>query len=599
MNKSANTKHNHELWGKLFQRANIGIALISLEGTVLEVNQEFNRMCGMPVDAPNGWSFLELIQAPEQSMFIERATAVVHGRKSYAKMDFILQPIGSKEMSCHASLSAAECSPDASQLIITLNDMTAYRQSAEALWLSETRLEALKTLIRMSASSWIEITDFALEEAVRLTRSRIGYFAFLNDDQTILTMQAWSRVSMAECQMKEKPLRYPVADTGLWGEAVRQRRPIITNDYNASNPLKKGYPEGHVPVLRHMNVPVFEGDKIVLVAGVGNKLDEYNESDARQLTLFMNAMWQVLQRKRFEDELIEHREHLELLVRTRTAALQRSNEKLEQEITAREVAQAEVEVLNQGLRKQTVELQKAYKELESFSYSVAHDLRAPLRILSSYANILSTQHSQELSSDGQFLIGRLAEQSTRLNSLIEDLLRYSQSWNHQIKKRRIDLTALARWALTYLLPEYPDTLFDISIQQLPESEADPGLMEMVYINLLSNALKFSSRSVKPQIEVGVTTIDNEVAFYVRDNGIGFSMNDADRLFKVFQQLHDEEKFGGTGLGLASVHRIITRHGGRVWAESEPGKGSTFFFTLHQASPLPAPPQSETEHIKGY
>jgi phosphoserine phosphatase RsbU/P len=173
----------------------------------------------------------------------------------------------------------------------------------EALRLDESRLEAVWQLSQMTKATLKEITDFALEEGVRLTKSQIGYLAFMNEDETVLTMQAWSKTAMQECAITDKFFVYPLETTGLWGEAVRQRRPIITNDYATPNSYKKGYPEGHVEIRRHLNIPVFDGDRIVAVAGVGNKDEDYDESDVRQLTLLMNGMWWQIKRQRAEEEL--------------------------------------------------------------------------------------------------------------------------------------------------------------------------------------------------------------------------------------------------------------------------------------------------------
>ncbi len=190
-------------------------------------------------------------------------------------------------------------------------DVTERRRAEEALRLDESRLEALLKLDQMSEAPLEEITDFALEEAIRLASSTIGYLAYLNDDESVLHMYAFSRVAMKECMIRDKPLYYPVETTGLWGEAVRQRQPIITNDYAAPSPLKKGYPEGHVEVIRHLNVPIFDGDRIVIVAGVGNKPTDYDESDVRQLTLLMTGMWRIIQQKNAGQALkeSEHRYH--------------------------------------------------------------------------------------------------------------------------------------------------------------------------------------------------------------------------------------------------------------------------------------------------
>jgi len=187
-----------------------------------------------------------------------------------------------------------------------------------------------------------EITDFALEEAVRLTESKIGYLAFMNEDETVLTMHSWSKTAMEQCAVIDKPIVYPVETTGLWGEAVRQRKPIITNDYTAPDPRKKGYPKGHVEVIRHMNIPVFDGERIVAVAGVGNKNAPYDESDVRQLTLLVQGMWRLLQHRQTEQMLREAREELERRVQERTAELARANEELRREITERQRVEKEI-----------------------------------------------------------------------------------------------------------------------------------------------------------------------------------------------------------------------------------------------------------------
>jgi len=175
-----------------------------------------------------------------------------------------------------------------------------YSQTWNSLKLNEARLEALLKLSLKTDESKKVLVDFALEQAIFLTNSTIGYLAFMNEDETILSMHSWSKQAMKNCGIIDKPIDYPIMSTGLWGEAVRQRKPVVTNDYPGQNPLQKGLPKGHIPLDRHMNVPIFDRDKIVAVAGVGNKQKPYDESDVRQLTLLIQGMWTILKRRASE-----------------------------------------------------------------------------------------------------------------------------------------------------------------------------------------------------------------------------------------------------------------------------------------------------------
>ncbi|MGE5403852.1 MAG: GAF domain-containing protein, partial [Candidatus Saccharibacteria bacterium] len=177
------------------------------------------------------------------------------------------------------------------------------KRSEELLRLDESRLEALVALNQMTGGSLQQITDFALEEGVRLTGSHIGYLAFVNDEETVMTIHSWSKGALKLCEMNDKPRVFSIQTSGLFGQAVRQRKPIIINDYHALSPLKKGLPESHLPLHRYMSIPVFDGTHIVAVAGVGNKDKVYDKSDVRQISLLMNGMWRIVQRKRYEDQL--------------------------------------------------------------------------------------------------------------------------------------------------------------------------------------------------------------------------------------------------------------------------------------------------------
>ncbi len=186
--------------------------------------------------------------------------------------------------------------------IAVVRDITERKRGQQIERLNQMRIEGLLRLNHMADASVRELTTHAMEEVVRLTGSKIGYIAFMNESETVLTMYAWSKDALEQCAVSDRPFEYAVANTGLWGEAVRQRRCVITNDYDAPNIWKRGTPEGHVRLTRHMNLPVFDDGKIVLVAGVGNKAEDYNDSDAQQLRLLMEGMWRIVRKRRAEQE---------------------------------------------------------------------------------------------------------------------------------------------------------------------------------------------------------------------------------------------------------------------------------------------------------
>lgn len=667
-------------------------------------------------------------------------------------------------------------------------------QSEQTMRLDEARLEGLLQLHQTSGSRQAELTRFALEQSVRLTESQVGYVAFANDDESELTMYAWSETALQQCAMGDKPRVYPVESTGLWGEAVRQRRPVITNDYALPNPWKKGLPWGHVPLTRHMNVPILDDGRIVIVAGVGNKAEEYDDSDVRQVTLLMTELWRIIRRqhaeeslrrseemlrsillaaptgigvvvervfqfvndrlcqmtgytreellghnsrilyptdeayefvgrekyrqiaetgmgtvetrwrtksgevldillsstaldasdatrgitfaalditgrKRAEDalrksellhrSLVEHlpqriivkdrnsvfvscnanfaREHglqpeqvaglddfafypSELAAKYRaddqavmSAGVPKALEELNQidsqdrwvhvhkvpycdeqgqiigvlgifeDITDRKRAEEDVhcwnELLEQRVRERTAELQIANRELESFSYSVSHDLRAPLRAIHGFARILTDEYREQLDDQGRRVLDVVSSEAQRMGQLIDDLLNFCRLGKCALQPTRVDMEQMAREVYCELRQGASDREVGLSLRRLPAAAADPILIRQVWVNLLDNAFKYTRDEACPQIEIGGSTVDGEGIYYVRDNGIGFDMKYTEKLFKVFQRLHGPDEFEGNGVGLALVLRIVQLHNGRVWVEAEPGRGATFYFAL--------------------
>ena len=221
----------------------------------------------------------------------------------------------------------------------------------------------------------------------------------------------------------------------------------------------------------------------------------------------------------------------------------------------------------------------ASRELESFSYSVAHDLRAPLRGIDGFSQVLLEDYSEKLDAEGQRYLGRVRESAQHMGQLIESLLNLARVTRGDIRRERVDLGALARATAERLRSAQPERDVDIQIGDGLRVEGDARLLGLVLENLLANAWKFTRNEAEARIELGVRQDNGQATFFVRDNGAGFDMKFAAKLFGVFQRLHNPSEFEGTGIGLATVQRIVTRHGGRIWAEAEVGSGATFFFTL--------------------
>jgi hypothetical protein len=237
--------------------------------------------------------------------------------------------------------------------------------------------------------------------------------------------------------------------------------------------------------------------------------------------------------------------------------------------------------LTRAVRKHAAELEEANKELESFSYSVSHDLRAPLRAVDGFTGMVLARYSDQMPPDAKRLLLQVDRNAKRMGQLIEDLLRFSRLARQPLSNGRVNIFEMVNGIVQELRNEAGEREMEIRVAEVPDVVGDSPLLRQVFVNLLSNAFKFT-RNTKALIEVGCNVTEQENIFFVKDNGAGFNMAYAQKLFNVFQRLHTEDQFEGTGVGLSIVQRVVQRHGGRIWAEAEVGKGATFYVALPKA-----------------
>jgi light-regulated signal transduction histidine kinase (bacteriophytochrome) len=253
-------------------------------------------------------------------------------------------------------------------------------------------------------------------------------------------------------------------------------------------------------------------------------------------------------------------------------------EQLTREMGLRTAAEARVGHLNEVLSQRAAELELANGELESFSYSVSHDLRAPLRAIDGFSQILLEDYAAKLDTEGQRLLNVVRDSTVKMSRMIDDILAFSRAGRTELATGSVDMSGLVRVAAQDLQAAVAGRKVSFKIGDLPEAHGDSAMLQRVWVNLLDNAVKYTSTRQEAEIEVGSTVGPDEIVYFVRDNGVGFDMEHVGKLFGVFQRLHGAE-FPGTGIGLAIVKRIVTRHGGRVWAEGKVNEGATFYFAL--------------------
>lgn len=250
----------------------------------------------------------------------------------------------------------------------------------------------------------------------------------------------------------------------------------------------------------------------------------------------------------------------------------------ERDITEQKIADEQIRQLNSDLQTNVLQLEATNKDLESFSYSISHDLRSPLRALNAYSKIIGEDYAAMLDDEAKRLFGNIKDNVQKMEMLIDNLLEFSRIGRKEVLKWKVNMKQMVEDILKEIGKSTKHKAA-IKTNTLLPAEADLALLNQVWINLISNAIKYSGKKENPEIEIGCADAETEITYYIKDNGSGFDMNYVDKLFGVFQRLHSSTEFEGTGVGLAIVHRIITKHGGKIWADAKPNEGATFYFTI--------------------
>jgi len=304
-------------------------------------------------------------------------------------------------------------------------------------------------------------------------------------------------------------------------------------------------PKGHAKLIRELVVPVFRGEKIIAILGMGNKPTEYTHQDIEAVSLLADLAWEIAERKRAEDELRKHRDHLEEMVTERTS---------------------ELAAINQ--------------ELEAFSYSVSHDLRAPLRAISGFSEIIASRHKQDLSEEGKHYFDNIIQASSQMDQLILDLLRYSRLGRKAIHLQQINLSDILDKVTDSLAGRLAESKAQFNKPKIfPTILGEQTLLMQIFTNLFENAITYRLPEIPLQLSITCKNENDLVIVGVKDNGVGISSEYHDKIFNVFQRLHSQDEHPGTGIGLAIVKKSVDLLGGKIWVESQVGKGSTFYIKL--------------------
>lgn len=544
----------------IFSQAPIGIALInSISGFIYEANHKYAQIVGRTNEQMQNLDWISITHPDDLQADLDNMKLLIENKIDGFKMQKrLLKPNNECVWIIMTIVPIFTEKHERKQHLALIEDITERRlyelnlknakdkaeekeekikaQSLEIL-LNNERLESLLRVSQYPSNSIQELFDYALNEAVRLTKSKVGFIQSYNEEKKQLVLNSWSKDVMKECKITNQLFVYDLDKVGCWGETVRQRIPIIINDYQAENNFKKGLPVGHLKIEKFLAIPVIFDNKIVAVAAVANKTTDYTNSDIYQLTLLMDNVWKISERLILIKDLKLAKEQAEESSRLKTAFLQ----------------------------------------------NMSHEIRTPLNAISGFSALLN---KPELSLEKRnSFIQIIQSSSIQLVSIVSDILTISSL---ETKQEKINITKVCiNNLIIELLTIFKQQALSQNIslyakQQLNDSQSeiytDNTKVTQILSNLLSNALKFTHEGL---VEFGYNLKENELEFYVKDSGIGIKPELHEKIFERFGQVDrsTNKLYGGTGLGLTISKAFVELLGGKIWLQSEVGQGSTFYFTL--------------------
>jgi PAS domain S-box-containing protein len=521
----------------LIETTNEGFSAIDpVTRATIMVNQSLCRMLGYSREELLGRNTIEFVAQEQREALLQQYRLITETDHRSYELDLVTK----EGIHLPTHFSASTLRDDNGKPVLAYAFITDISERKR----SEQRLESLVRISQFETDNTAKLLDYALKEALQLTGSAIGYVYHYDADTELFTLDAYSTNVMQECTLKEVKNCYELEMTGLWGEAVRQRRPIVLNDFQAVHPLKKGYPEGHAILKRYLTLPVLVKNRIVGVVGVANKPTDYNQTDLLQLTLLMDAVWKMVERIS----------------------------------------------INQELRKAKETAEAASQAKSTFLANMSHELRTPLNSIIGFTELIHDGITGPVTEVQQEYLGNVLTSSRHLLQIISEILDLSR-----IEAGKLNLE-LAPVSLDGLLLQVQSMFAEqarcngVLLTVTPEHPrgmlltADEVKLRQVIINLVANALKFTRNGGSVEICTTVYEQHPDGAFLklaVSDTGIGIRDEDLPKLFQEFSQIEPvmTRNKEGTGLGLALSKRLVELHGGKISVISSFGNGSTFSVIL--------------------